>query len=207
MPRLLGLLGSALLALVALPSRAITIAVHPSTQTVAMGSSLEVSLVVSDLGDGVAPSLSSFDLDVTFDGGVLDFVGATFGDPVLGDQLDLGGFGSASGATPGPGVVDLFEISLDLPDDLDDLQAGSFALATLAFDAVGLGTSALGISIRVLGDAAGDPLTAEAAGGSVTSVPEPAPLLLVLSGMVALGRWRGGRGRRVGRRAARPLTA
>ncbi len=180
-----------MLVLAATPARAITIGIEPAAQQVALGSSVTVSMVIADLGDGVAPSLSTFDLDLTFDDGILSFTGATFGDPdpVLGDQLDLTGIGPLTVVTPAAGGVNLFELSLDPPSDLDDLQAGAFVLATLTFDAQSSGISALMLSIIALGDAAGNPLTADVLAGSITVpsvdtvVAEPASLLLLLSGL------------------------
>jgi hypothetical protein len=179
----------------ATPCRAITIGFDPAAQNVTAGSSVDVALVVSGLGDGIAPSLSTFDVDIAFDDSVLSFLGATFGDPMLGDQLDLTGLGSTTGVTPGSGFVNLFELSFDSPSDLGAMQAGSFTLAALTFSAVGPGVSTLGVSVNALGDANGDPLEADVAGGSVTvertsSVPEPASMLLVVSGFLGLARLR-----------------
>jgi hypothetical protein len=186
---IVGALCSSLLVLAAAPSQAITISLDPSAQNVAAGSIVDVALVVSDLGDGVAPSLSTFDVDIAFDGGVLSFLDATFGDPVLGDQLDLFGLGSIFGTTPGAGTVNLFELSLDLPSDLDDLQAPGFILAILTLSALGAGDSPLDLTVNVLGDANGEPLEAAVSGGSVTvteAAPEPASLALLVSGFAGL---------------------
>jgi hypothetical protein len=121
-------------------------------------------------------------------------VDATIGDPTLGDQLDLAGLGPVSAVTPGlSGVVNLFELSLDLPSDLNNLQAGSFVLATLTFDAVSSGVSPLALFINALGDADGAPLEAEVGSGRIdvigpsAPIPEPASLLLTLTGVAWLG--------------------
>jgi hypothetical protein len=169
------------------PAQAISIDVVPSTQTVDLGDVVSVALTISGLGDLTAPSLGTFDLDLSFDTGILGFVGATFGDPTLGDQLDLFGLGSLTAATPGAGGVNLFQLSLDTIEDLDTLQAGAFTLATLTFNTVGAGTSALGLSLNTLGDAAGAPLLATLGAGSVTvnrgAVPVPAPATLLSFGI------------------------
>jgi hypothetical protein len=171
-------------------SHAITIGFDPVTQDVSLGSPAVVDLFISGLGDGTAPSLGTFDLDVTFDSSILSFSSAAYGDPVLGDQLDLFGFGSIITTTPGAGYVNLFELSLDSALDLVDFQAGSFILATLTFDTLAPGTSPLDIHDNyALGDAWGDPLIASTEGGNihVASVPEPSTILLLSSGLLGIG--------------------
>jgi hypothetical protein len=171
------------------PAAARTLFVVPSDQTVSAGGTVSIDLAISGLGTGTPPSLSVFDLDVTFDDSVLSFLSFTFGDPILGDQLDLSGLGSLTVVTQGAGTVNLFELSFDLPADLDSLQADIFDLGTLTFLAVSNGVSNLGLSVNALGDASGNSLPTDVLGGRVvvdaTAVPEPAVLLLLLAAGVA----------------------
>lgn len=161
----------------------------PATQTTTPGDSVSVGLAISGLGDYAPDSLSTFDFDVRYDPAILDFTGAAFGDPVWGDQLDLFGLGFniTDVDDSGPGVVNLFELSWDLPDDLDALQPGSFVLATLDFQAIGTGTSLLTFDSIVLGDSWAAPLAADCEPGAVTVVPVPAAMLLTSFGLSLVG--------------------
>ena len=177
-----------------LPSHALTISLTPTSQAVDVGQTLQFDLVVSGLGAGVAPSLGTYDVDISFDSGILGFSGAVFGDPILGNQLDLFGLGSFNAFTSGLGTVNLFELSFDDPSDLNLLQSDNFILATLSFSALSSGTSSLGISVNALGDALGDPLTANVVGARATvnqvnnnnPIPEPGGLALAMAGLLAL---------------------
>ena len=162
------------------------IEIIPSNQQVGIGSSFDVELSISGLGNLAAPSISTYDLDISFDSSVVSFDSAVLGDPNLGNQLDLFGFGTISAVSPGAGVVNIFELSLDLPADLDSLQADSFVLATLTFDADSLGTSQLSLTANSVGDSLGVPLVTTLNNGSVNVVvPEPSTIILCGLGMVA----------------------
>lgn len=185
------------LLLASLPSSAITISASPSPSTVTVGSSVSVAISISGLVTGSAPSLGTFDLDLGFDTGILSYTGTVFGDPVLGDQLDLFGLGSVSQAAYSTGKVTFFDVSFDTPSDLDSLQADSFTLATLTFDAIATGTSPLSLTNNALGDANGDALTADISNSTLTvtkrnDVPEPAIWLLYSIGMLVMGLLRRG---------------
>jgi hypothetical protein len=154
---------------------------------VPLGALVSVRLSYSDHGDSSAPPIGTFDLDVLYDPAILGFAGVVFGDPDLGDQLDLSGAGSLTEVDASvAGSVNLFQLSVDSPAELA-LQAGSFTLATLTFEALGLGASVLSVSDLILGDPLGDPI-----GGfslvtrTLTVVPEPAPAALALFGTLLL---------------------
>jgi len=179
-------------------AQAVTLDIIPSSQSVSLGSSVEVGVGISGFGVGVAPSLGVFDLDLIFDPAILSLTGVVYGDPFLGDQLDLFGFGSFISTTPGAGMVNLFELSFDFPSDLDDLQAAAFTLVSLTFSADANGISSLGITVNELGDSLGDPLFAQVGSGSVSvgstnPVPEPSTIFLLgsgLLGMVGIRQWK-----------------
>jgi hypothetical protein len=153
----------------------------PSTQSASVGRAITAGVRISGLGAFSAPSMGTFDLNVGFDPNVLKFDAFTFGDPVLGDQLDLFGLGSITSVTPSSGTVNLFELSLDSVSDLNSLQAANFLLGTLTFDTIRTGESPLVLTVNALGDADGNSLSASATNGSVNVVPEPKTVWLLMT--------------------------
>jgi len=170
-------------------SRAISIEFVQDSQQVPFGNTANVAVMISGLGDNVAPSLGVFDITIEFDPSILIFKSAAYGDPdpALGDQLDLFGAGFPLAITsPGIGSVELFELSFNTIDDLNNNQAPSFILATLTFDTIGVGTSPLNISNYVLSDASGGNLSANIGTGQIDVIPEPGTLLLFVCGLPVL---------------------
>lgn len=164
-----------LLGAVPAATQAALLSLQPASASVGVGASVEVALTISGLGDGSAPSLGVFDVDLTYDPAVLQFDSVAFGDPVLGDQLDLSGLGAVTGFDASvAGAVNHFELSLDSVADLDALQAGAFTLSVFRFTALNPGVSPVELSLNSLGDAQGDPLAAQWGGARLTVIPEPA---------------------------------
>jgi MYXO-CTERM domain-containing protein len=168
---------AAAFALVASNASAITLSLSPAAQTIGLGETATVDLRISGLGDALAPALGAYRINVSFDPAILGLAAA----PVFGTGLDVLGFGTLNGYTTSGGIVEVWEISMDSAADLEALQGDAFTLATLSFNALGYGTSAIGIDVVSLGDAMGDSLSYLSEGGtvSVTRVDEPPAIALV----------------------------
>lgn len=147
-----------------------------------------IGVMISGLGDASAPALGGYDLDISFDANHLAFIGAEFGDNVGYDYLDLnsaGGNPSAVNAI-GPGIVNLYEISLDAVEDLNNLQADNFLLAILHFQVLHPGNSQLDIAINALSDAEGNALSATVSSTPISTVPLPSAFWLAASALAGL---------------------
>lgn len=160
-----------------------------SSASISQGGTATIDLGISGLGNGTA--LGVFDITVDFNPAVVSFGSATFGDPSLGDQLDLEGFGTLQSTTSGSGSAELFELSFDSNSALTSLQATNFTLATLTFTGIAHGTSDLSLSVNALGDQDGNAIAPDLGSGSITvgsttSVSEPGTWALLIAGMSAL---------------------
>lgn len=186
MNRLL-LLCSFFLAAGTLCHASIILSVSPASQSVTLGSPVSFDVNISGLGNGTA--LGTYDINLGFDPTLLSYSSIVFG-----NQVDISGLGDIQSVTPGTGTVDVFELSLDSPSDLNSLQASSFTLATLTFDTLATGTnSPLTLSVNALGDAVGNSINANLENGSVTinglvtSVPEPSMIFSMVAGLFLIG--------------------
>lgn len=163
-----------------------TIRTIPSAATFSIGDSFTVQVEVSGLGDFVPPSLGVFDLDVSYDPSIVSVGSASFG-----AGLDVLGLGSIQGVSFGAGAVNLFELSLDSIDDLNNLQLDTFVLATINLAAIGNGGTSFELTLNAIGDAEGLSLDASIVNGRIEvaetppsgSVPEPGSLAMVAAGI------------------------
>jgi hypothetical protein len=164
--------------------------ITPDTQSVSAGSPVFFAVNISGLGSGI--TLGAYILDIGFDSALLNFTQATFGDPLLGDQLDLLNTGlNAPAATPSQGKINLIEFSLDDPTTLIAQQARNFTLAILSFTSLIPGTSPITLSVNSFTDANATDIESSTLNGSVTinstlnTISEPEALLLLISGGLA----------------------
>lgn len=166
-------------------ANAVYISVVPVVSTVGTGDEVQVDFVVGDLTDNTAPSLGAYDLDVVFDGGLLQFTGISWGNQL--DQSQLGSLALLDDSAAAGGQLNVFEVSYDDIAILDAQQSASFTLFSLMFTALASGESQIDVDVLSLGDAEGNVLTADqVSGASVTVVPVPAALPLMISGLALL---------------------
>jgi hypothetical protein len=151
----------------------VTVGIAPPAVPIFVGDSFDAKLFISGLTAGGSPSLGVFDIVLSFDPLRFNPQTVSFGDAVLGDQLDLSGFGSISSSTDGLGTLELFELSLDDIDTLNSLQPAGFLLATINFKALTAGAGMIVVTPIVLGDALGEPLPFNATDFSATIAPRP----------------------------------
>ena len=167
-------------------ARAVSLALTPASSVAAVGDTVAIAIEIAGLGAGTPPTLSSFDIAVSFDPSVLSFQSASFG-TALGTGSDV--FESA--APLGPSSVDVSAASLLPSSVLDASQPASFVLATLVFQALAPGVSPLAIVDAILADtsdiAGGNQIFVDSIGGArvtVAPVPEPAALLVFGAGVL-----------------------
>ena len=164
---------------------AIMIDFVPASSSVEQGASLNVDIVISDLASA-GEIVSAYDLNVSYDSSYLSATDVTFGNYL--DDLFFPGFTLQDSSLTTPGLINLSELSLLSDAELAAQQPDSFTLATLTFEALAIGTSALifepdpFFGIDVKGNFF-EVLALDAGTGSVTvtgpvGVPEPSSLLL-----------------------------
>lgn len=170
---------------------AVPIVLDPAAQSVGLGETVGLDVVLFDLEGEI---VSAYDLDVVYDPSVLTATHVLF-TTQLGDELFfevLSAFDLSE-----PGVVDLAQLSLLPDDELFALQGGDrVTVASLVFEAVGTGTSALDYTFDALNDVKGRdgavlPLNPSGAsvtveGGPPNVVPEPRTSALVALGLLGV---------------------
>lgn len=159
------------------------------------GQQFDVAVAI-DLG---SDSLYAFNVNVLYDASRFDVVAVQFGDPVLGNQLELTGpspFTHSAGGSPGS--LTLFDWSQDSASAIDNLQESSFRLATVRFEADASASGSAGFDPYACAGCLNRPgggavpvdglvgFTASIQGGSTMPEPGAALLFAVGMGVVAL---------------------
>ena len=170
---------------------AITINIVPDSQTVQVGDAFNLDVVVSGLS-AANEIVSAYDLDISYDTSILNATAVSFG-----SYLDSPLYPSIQDSVlTNPGTVNIAELSFLFDDELALQQTDSFTLATLSFDALMAGVSAIAfVADPVYGiDVKGRnaqilPLgvnNATVTVNSIINVPEPNTLALMLIALVGL---------------------
>ncbi|NOT85427.1 MAG: hypothetical protein HOP02_11750 [Methylococcaceae bacterium] len=152
----------------------------PSSQTVALGGSASVDVVLSGLeSGGLDEILSAYDLSITWNDSILNLS--------VHNGFDLG---EGVNSTPSAGVLDLSSLSFLNDSALQGIQGDGLTLAVLDFNGVGIGTSALNFAVHDLTGLGALALDHSIANGSVTVSAVPVPSAVWLFGSGLLGLWR-----------------
>ena len=176
---------------------AVTLSLETSTPVVDPCTYFDVDLKVSGLGDFGTPSVGDFDIDILYDPTLMEFdsysLGTYLGDVNIGEALDL-----SLGDPLDTGAIDLAEVSMLWPWELDGLQPTEFILAELTFHCLGPGISDISIDgsdrkfTYKVGNELGELFDVVTLGGplTITQTPEPATMLLLGTGLAGLGVFR-----------------
>lgn len=167
---------------------ALSIDLAANQSTVNLGDEVAVQVRISGLEGDTAVGV--YDLQLNYDSSIFSLHQIVWGDAVIGNQLDLLGFGSLQDSSSDTNTLTAFELSFDDLLDLESLQASEFSLFSIILKSIALGTSQFSLTSSLFGDANGSELMIDSINNTQVSVgsvvvPEPSSLLL-LFGMLAL---------------------
>lgn len=168
-------------------SQAVTVSIDPTSQNVGLGGVSLVDVKVGGLVNGAPPTLAGFDFTLLYNDAILNATGVSFGTGLGAAIIDTNAFLDLT--TPG-----VFALQFTLEDyaALELAQGDSFTLFTIAFDAIGLGTSSITQDIPgSLSDPDAVEIPFQFSEGSVTvrptgpppngDVPEPSTVVSVVA--------------------------
>jgi hypothetical protein len=171
------------------PTLATVVALDTSESNVTVGNSVNIDLTISGLGNGEAPTLGAFYVEILFDDTILNFDNVVYGS-LLGNT-DPRAFETDIITIDDAGFVSLDQFSFLFDFELDAIQPDTFTLATVTFNTIGAGVSAIDFNFVDLSTANGDFFDPDLAGTSVkvvtpVSASAPYSITLLLFGMGAL---------------------
>jgi hypothetical protein len=134
-------------------ANAISIDLIPNTYQTNIGEQVQIAVNIRGLKTGDAPSLGAYDVDFQFDTKLFSLDAIHWGDAVLGNQLNLDGYGSLQSHSLNNGLLNLFEVSFDASDSLNLSQHGDFTLFTLIFNTATDGLGHFFLNVNSLSDA------------------------------------------------------
>ncbi len=173
-------------------ANAASISFGPSTQNIGAGNIAQVDVIVNGLeSGGLDEIVAAYDLSVSFDSSILNFNSLSVDE----NQFDFGlgvpplehSFDSSVA-----GEVSFNLLSWEFDFDLQLFQGDSLTLATLAFNTVGTGSSALNFSFIDITGLNFSPLLLDTIqSGNVTvtgatNVPEPSVIILLSMGVLGI---------------------
>lgn len=134
-----------------------TLEIQASVATLELADEVEITVVVSGLGAAAAPSVGTFDVQLSYDAALFTPAEQT---TVFGSRLGDTGAGEAlTEVAADASQVEVFELSLQASEVLNSSQPTSFELFSTRFTAIALGQGSFGLTVPALGDANGESLT------------------------------------------------
>ena len=172
--------GCWMLAAVLPASAQLSLSLQPSTSTVSLGGSTFVDIMVSGISTGMAPpiGLAAFAVELNYDAVQVLPTAVSYGTQ-LGTTIDFD--------TLAPTPLFVSSTSLEAAGFFAS-QPDSFRLATLTFQGLSLGTSALTFGLGTsLSDENGLSIPFSANGGRIEVVPEPGQIACMAVMLTATG--------------------
>jgi len=138
-----------------LPANAQTISLDSQVQYVRVGTTFDLSLLISNLTASGVPSLGAYDFLLLFDSNLVSLLGNSLG-PALSANPANSLFGTDATML---GQLGIFEVSLESAANLNSAQSNTLPLGSLTFLAQNVGAANFSLSGLAFADADGNALS------------------------------------------------